>query len=51
MKDLRFLELAQEAGLAVEQVGEHKFAQVMFENDRGDPDVRRTCHITKLHHA
>jgi len=47
-KDLRFLELSAEAGFQVEHVGKHRFEHLIFENDKGDPEVRRTCNIVHL---
>lgn len=47
-KDLVFFDLAPEFGFRVEKLAEHKYEKVMFENDHGDPEVRRTCHIYQL---
>lgn len=41
-KDLAFFELATEAGFAVEKILEERMEKVMFEEDRGDEEVRRT---------
>lgn len=49
-KDRKFLEVAPEYGFGVEWVGQHRFDRLIFEQDKGDPEVRRTCHITKLTH-
>ncbi|KFY30110.1 hypothetical protein V493_02134, partial [Pseudogymnoascus sp. VKM F-4281 (FW-2241)] len=40
--DMAFFELAREAGLVVEKVAEEKMEKVMFEEDRGDEEVRKT---------
>ncbi|KAL9046055.1 MAG: hypothetical protein Q9214_001019 [Letrouitia sp. 1 TL-2023] len=40
--DLRFFELAREAGLQVEKVVEERMERVMFEDDPGDEGLRRT---------
>lgn len=40
--DLRFFELAREAGLQVEKVVEERMERVMFEDDPGDEELRRT---------
>lgn len=40
--DLRFFELAREAGLQVEKVVEERMERVMFEDDPGDERLRRT---------
>lgn len=41
-KDLAFFDLCREAGFVVEKVLEEKMEKVMFEEDRGDEEVRRT---------
>jgi nicotinamide N-methyltransferase len=41
-KDLAFFDLAREEGFMVEKVLEEKMDKVMFEEDRGDEEVRRT---------
>lgn len=41
-KDLAFFDLAKEAGFKVEKVLEEKMEKVMFEEDRGDEELRRT---------
>ncbi|OAF62403.2 nicotinamide n-methyltransferase [Pseudogymnoascus destructans] len=40
--DMAFFEGARGAGLRVEKVSEEKMERVMFEEDRGDEDVRKT---------
>lgn len=50
-KDLKFLELAKDTGLEGTCLGQHRFSHLIFENDRGDPDVRRTCHIYQFRSA
>jgi nicotinamide N-methyltransferase len=40
-KDLAFFDLVSEAGFNVEKVLEEKMDKVMFENDRGDEEIRR----------
>lgn len=40
--DMNFFKLAEEGGFVVEKVLEHKMEQVMFEEDRGDEELRRT---------
>jgi nicotinamide N-methyltransferase len=42
-KDLRFFDVAREAGLVVEHLLEEKMERPMFEDDPGDEEVRRTC--------
>jgi nicotinamide N-methyltransferase len=41
-KDLAFFDLVREAGFEVEKVLEEKMDKVMFEEDRGDEEIRRT---------
>jgi EEF1A N-terminal glycine/lysine methyltransferase len=41
-KDLAFFDLVRENGFDVERVLEEKMDKVMFENDRGDEEIRRT---------
>lgn len=41
-KDLAFFDLVRENGFTVEKVLEEKMDRVMFENDRGDEELRRT---------
>lgn len=41
-KDLAFFDLVRENGFNVEKVLEEKMDKVMFENDRGDEEIRRT---------
>lgn len=41
--DLAFFDLCREAGLSVELLLEEKMEKVMFENDRGDEEIRKTC--------
>jgi nicotinamide N-methyltransferase len=41
-KDMTFFDLAREAGFVVEKIFEEKMAEVMFKEDRGDEELRRT---------
>jgi nicotinamide N-methyltransferase len=41
-KDMAFFDLAREAGFVVEKVLEEKMERVMFEDDPGDEELRRT---------
>ncbi|RFU29822.1 hypothetical protein B7463_g6517, partial [Scytalidium lignicola] len=41
-KDMAFFELARQAGFSVEKILEEKMDKVMFENDPGDEELRRT---------
>lgn len=41
-KDLAFFDLVKEKGFVVEKVLEEKMEKVMFEEDRGDEELRRT---------
>lgn len=41
-KDMAFFELVKEEGFEVEKVLEEKMEKVMFEEDRGDEELRRT---------
>lgn len=41
-KDLAFFDLVKEAGFTVEKILEEKMEKVMFEEDRGDEELRRT---------
>ncbi|KIV97744.1 hypothetical protein PV10_01454 [Exophiala mesophila] len=41
-KDLNFFDIARAAGFTVEQVMEYTMEKVMFENDPGDQQLRRT---------
>jgi len=41
-KDMAFFDLVKEQGMQVEKVLEEKMAKVMFEEDRGDEELRRT---------
>lgn len=41
-KDMAFFDLAKEAGFTVEKILEEKMEKVMFENDPGDEELRRT---------
>jgi len=41
-KDMAFFELVKEAGFGVQKILEEKMERVMFENDRGDEELRRT---------
>lgn len=41
-KDMAFFDLAKEAGFVVEKILEEKIEKVMFEEDRGDEELRRT---------
>jgi nicotinamide N-methyltransferase len=41
-KDMAFFELAQAAGFTVEKIVEEKMETVMFEDDPGDEELRRT---------
>lgn len=47
-KDLDFFRLADEGGFVVEKVLEEKMEKVMFEEDRGDEELRRTVYGYKL---
>ncbi|KAF8418996.1 hypothetical protein EV426DRAFT_678389 [Tirmania nivea] len=47
-KDMAFFELAREAGLAVDKVLEEVLPKPMFENDRGDRELRRRVFGYKL---
>lgn len=40
--DMAFFDLARDAGFSVEKVLEEKMDKVMFEEDRGDEEIRRT---------
>jgi len=40
--DLAFFDLCREAGFIVEKILEEKMEEVMFEEDRGDEEIRRT---------
>jgi nicotinamide N-methyltransferase len=41
-KDVAFFDRVREAGLVVEKVFEEKMDEVMFKEDRGDEELRRT---------
>ena len=41
-KDMAFFDLVREAGFIVEKILEEKMAEVMFKEDRGDEELRRT---------
>jgi nicotinamide N-methyltransferase len=41
-KDLAFFDLAREEGFVVDKVLEEKMEKVMFQEDRGDEEIRRT---------
>jgi nicotinamide N-methyltransferase len=41
-KDMAFFDLCRDAGFHVEKVLEEKMDKVMFEEDRGDEEIRRT---------
>jgi EEF1A N-terminal glycine/lysine methyltransferase len=41
--DMKFFDVAREAGLEVEQVVEKKLDKPLFENDPGDIEVQKTC--------
>lgn len=41
-KDMAFFELARESGFDVEKIIEEKVEKVMFEEDRGNEELRRT---------
>lgn len=41
-KDMAFFDLAKENGFVVEKILEEKMEKVMFENDPGDENLRRT---------
>ncbi|KAH8808485.1 hypothetical protein F5884DRAFT_792386 [Xylogone sp. PMI_703] len=41
-KDVAFFQLAKDAGFSVEKILEEKMDKVMFENDPGDEELRRT---------
>ncbi len=41
-KDMAFFDLAREAGMKVEKVLEEKVEKIMFAEDRGDEELRRT---------
>lgn len=43
-KDIAFFDLVKEKGMICEKVLEEKMESVMFENDRGDEEVRRTVY-------
>ncbi|UNI22632.1 Nicotinamide N-methyltransferase [Purpureocillium takamizusanense] len=40
--DMRFFDVARDAGLSVEQVSERKLEKPLFDNDPGDLDVQKT---------
>lgn len=40
--DMRFFDIAREAGLVVEQVEERRLEKPLFENDPGDVEVQKT---------
>ena len=39
---MAFFDLIKEEGFTVEKILEHKMEKVMFEEDRGDEELRRT---------
>ncbi|KAI6246004.1 Protein N-terminal and lysine N-methyltransferase efm7 [Erysiphe necator] len=41
-KDLMFFEIVKNAGMKVEKILEEKTEKLMFEKDRGDPELRKT---------
>lgn len=47
-KDLAFFGLARQAGFDVEKILETKMEKVMFEEDRGDEELRRTVFGYKM---
>jgi nicotinamide N-methyltransferase len=41
-KDMSFFDLAREAGFVVEKIFEERMEEVMFKEDHGDEELRRT---------